>query len=212
MARKLLLVVASLILVVAGATLYFAISKPAVSATSAQTVVVATTDLPPGTRAATIRENQFQRVQVASHLVPPDAVTSMPDIAGLQTLVPVFRGQVLMKRMFATSTSTGGLSIPVGTNAVTLQITDPGRVAGFVQPGSRVIVYKMATGSDQPGEVVLPKARVIAVGPTTETGGSGDATVPNKTAPTTLVTFALTPKESVKVVGRSDLYLGLLPS
>jgi hypothetical protein len=28
----------------------------------------------------------------------------------------------------------------------------------------------------------------------------------------TLVTFALSPKDSIKVVGREDLYLGLLPS
>lgn len=212
MARKLLLIFASLTLVLAGAALYFALAKPATSSSGSRTVIVATGDLPAGTRATALREPLIQVVSVQSNLVPPNAIQSLAEVSQLQTLVPVFRGQILMERMFAQTASTGGLSIPGGTNAVTLQMTDPGRVAGFVQPGSRVIIYKMAAGDDTPGKVVLPNARVIAVGPTTETGRTGDAAVSNKTAATTLVTFALTPKESIEVVGREDLYLGLLPS
>lgn len=211
MARKLLLVFASFTLVVAGVALYFSLSKPAASAGPTKTVLMAVGDLPPGTRVAGLRETDVQSVQVAANLAPPNAMTSLAAVAQFQTLTPIFRGQVLVPQMFASSASTGGLSIPMGTNAVTLQLTDPGRVAGFVQPGSHAILYRIADSST-PGEVVLPDVRVIAVGPTTETGTAGDAVVSNKTAPTTLVTFALSPKQSVKVIGRQDLALGLLPT
>ena len=212
MARKLLLIFASLTLLVAGGTLYLALTRAPASATATRTVIVATGDLAPGTRAGTFGDGQVQTLQVASNSVPPNALGSLGEVALLQTQVPIFRGQILMRPMFAQTATTGGLSIPAGTNAITLQISDSGRVAGFVQPGSKVVVYKRAVDSQTPGEVVLTAARVIAVGPTTATGGNGEAAVSNKLAPTTLVTFALSPKDSIRVVGRDDLYLGLLPS
>ncbi|MFA7265842.1 MAG: RcpC/CpaB family pilus assembly protein [Candidatus Nanopelagicales bacterium] len=209
MARKIILVVASLTLVIAGAALYLTVSKPAVSASDSTTVYVAAGDLGPGTRAATLTDTRVQRVQVASNLVPPNALTNISQVINLQTSVPIFKGQILMTRMFSTTATTGGLSIPPGTNAVTIQLSDGGRVAGFVQPGSKVVVYQ--AGADA-GTVVLQSADVIAVGPTTATGKAGDGTVSNKAVDTTLITFALTPRDSVKVVGKEGLYLGLLPS
>ncbi len=53
---------------------------------------------------------------------------------------------------------------------------------------------------------------MIAVGPTTTTGKTGTGAVSNSAVATALITFALSPVDSVKVVGRDDLYLGLLPS
>lgn len=212
MARKILLVVASLTLVIAGAALYLTVSKPAASASNTATVYVAAGDLGPGTRGAALTENQVQKMQVASNLVPPNALTSLAQVAALQTTVPVFKGQILMARMFSTTAATGGLSIPPGTNAVTVQLTDGGRVAGFVQPGSKVVVYQTPQDGGTAGTVVLQAAQVIAIGPTTANGKSADGAVSNKAVPTTLITFALTPRDSVKVVGKENLYLGLLPN
>ena len=212
MARKILLVVASLTLVIAGAALYLSLAKPTANAGSSVTVFVATGDLGPGTKAATLTDVQVQPVQVAANLVPPNALTNLAQVAALQTTVPVFKGQILMTRMFSPTATTGGLAIPPGTNAITIQLTDPGRVAGFVQPGSKVVVYQVAAGPDASGKVVLQAAEVIAVGPTTANGKAGEGAVSNKTIPTALITFALSPVDSVKVVGREDLYLGLLPS
>lgn len=212
MARKILLVVASLTLVIAGAALYLSVSKPVASASGSTTVYVAAGDLGPGTRGAGLTEAQVQKVQVASNLVPPNALTNLSQVQTLQTTVPVFKGQILMARMFSTTAATGGLSIPPGTNAVTLQLTDGGRVAGFVQPGSKVVVYQSPDGGGNAGTVVLQSAQVIAIGPTTANGKTGDGAVSNKAVPTTLITFALTPRDSVKVIGRDNLYLGLLPN
>lgn len=168
MARKLLLIFASLTLVIAGGALYLSLSKsPATASNSTQSVLISTSDLPPGTAGSSLNENLVQVVEVSSNLVPADAVTSLGQVASLQTVGPLFRGQILMGRMFAPTSATGGLPIPPGTNAITLQVTDPGRVAGFVQPGSKVVVYQVAGGSGTPGTVVLQMAEVIAIGPTT---------------------------------------------
>ncbi len=212
MARKILLVVASLTLVVAGAALYLSVTKASANSDSTAMVYVSSADLGPGTRGASLTDVQVQQVQVPSNLVPPNALTNLAQVANLQTSVPVFKGQVLMTRMFSPTASTGGLAIPPGTNAITLQLTDPGRVAGFVQPGSKVVVYQTASSGAPNGGVVLREAKVIAVGPTTSTGRSGDGAVSNKSVATALITFALSPVDSVKVVGREDLYLGLLPN
>ncbi len=210
MARKVLLIVASLTLVIAGATLYLSMTKSNANATSgAVTVFVAAGDLGPGTKGSTLTESQVQRVPVASNLAPPNALTNLAQIAELQTTVPVFKGQILMDRMFGITAATGGLSIPPGTNAITLELSDPGRVAGFVQPRSKVVVYEIATPTS-PGKVILKEAPVIAVGPTTTSGKGGDGIVSNKSVPTVLITFALSPVDSVKVIGRLDLALGLL--
>ncbi len=213
MARKLLLIFASLTLVIAGGALYLALSKsPATASGATRSVLVITGDLPPGTPGANLTEAQVQPVDVSANLVPADAVTNVGQIATLKSIGPLFRGQILMGRMFAPTSATGGLPIPQGTNAITLQITDSGRVAGFVQPGSNVVIYERAQGTGNPGVVVLQSAQVIAIGPTTSGGQPTGGAVPNANAAVTLVTFALSPKDSVKVVGREDLYLGLLPS
>ena len=212
MARKVLLVVASLTLVIAGAALYLSMTKSTASASGGTaTVYISTADLGPGTRGSTLTDVQVQRVQVATSLVPPNALTNINQVANLQTSVPIFKGQILMARMFSPTATTGGLSIPPGTNAITLTLSDPGRVAGFVQPGSKVVVYQVGSGTT-PGSVALREAQVIAVGPTTANGKNGDGAVSNKGVPTALITFALTPVDSIKVVGREDLYLGLLPT
>ncbi len=212
MARKVLLIVASLTLVIAGAGLYLSMTKSNASPISGEvTVFVATGDLGPGTKGSALTESQVQRVSVASNLAPPNALTNLAQIADLQTTVPIFKGQILMARMFATTSATGGLSIPPGTNAVTIELSDPGRVAGFVQPGSNVVVYQVGTDGAS-GAVVLKEAQVIAVGPTTTSGKGGDGVVSNKGVPTALITFALSPVDSVKVIGRGDLALGLLPN
>lgn len=211
MARKILLVVASLTLIVAGTALYFTVSNANAASSSTATVFVSSGDLGPGTLGSGLTDVQVQQVQVPKDLVPPNALTNLAQVANLQTSVPVFKGQILMARMFSPTAATGGLVIPPGSNAITVSLTDPGRVAGFVQPGSKVVIYQTASSTTS-GGVVLREAKVIAVGPTTTTGKAGTGAVSNSAVPTALITFALSPVDSVKVVGRDDLYLGLLPS
>ena len=214
MARKLLLIFASLTLVIAGGALYFALAQnPTATAASVsgptRPVLIATGDLPPGTKGAALTDSSVTTVQMPTNLVAANTLTSLSQVVNLQAVVPIFKGQILMNPMFGTSLNTGGLAIPPGTNAVTVSISDTGRVAGFVQPGSRVVVYD--TSSEGGGKVLLQSAQIIAIGPTTATGTASGA-VSNKSASTALVTFALTPKDAIAIVGKDSLSLGLLPS
>jgi len=211
MARKLLLIVASLTLVIAGAALYVSLSSSPTQATAAtRNVLIATGDLPPGLESRALTSNEVRVVAVSPDAVPPGALSAISEVANLKTTVPVFKGQVLMARQFAATSATGGLPIPAGTNAISVELSDPARVAGFVQPGSRVVVYQTVNGISQ---VLLPSASVIAVGATTANDAADPATASNKAVATTIVTFALNAKQSTKLVSapQGSLYLGLLP-
>lgn len=205
MGRKVLLVFAALTMVIAGGALYLSLtsSSSAESAGPTRTVLVANGDLPPGTPGSALTAAQVVPVTVAANMVPDQAVVDLAEVAPLKTTVTIFKGQILITRQFAAANATGGLPIPPGTNAISVELSDPARVAGFVQPGSRVVVY---SGS----AVLLPDAPVIAVGATTVTG-TGTA---NKAIASTIVTFALTPADATKLVSAagSGLYLGLLPN
>lgn len=204
MGRKVLIVLAALTMVIAGGALYLSLtSASAESGGQTRTVLVANGDLPPGTPGSALTSAQVVPVSVAASMVPDRAVSNLAEVAPLKTTVTIFKGQILIARQFAAANATGGLPIPPGTNAVSVELSDPARVAGFVQPGSQVVVY---SGS----AVLLPNAPVIAVGATTVTG-TGTA---NKAIASTIVTFALTPADATKLVSAagSGLYLGLLPT
>jgi pilus assembly protein CpaB len=137
---------------------------------------------------------------------------------------------------FGTAGSTQALPLPDGTIAVSVQLSDPARVAGFVAPGSHVAVFATV---DQPSTatptpratanqaattgasdakltaVLLPKAEVIAVGATTvvpvktTTSSGNEQTEP---IPKTILTLALAPGDAQKLVYASqqgELYFGL---
>ncbi len=214
MARKILLIVASLTLIVAGGALFMSMTATASAPTATTvTVYIASGDLAPGTAGGTLGPQQVQAVNVANNAVPPGALADLAVVKTLKTVVPVFKGQILMSRQFAESSATGGLPIPAGKNAVSVELSDPARVAGFVQPGSKVVVYAQV---DSKSTVLLPSASVIAVGPATQLGAppADSATAPNKGVATTIVTLALTTDESNKLIGALGvtLYLGLLPN
>jgi len=89
--------------------------------------------------------------------------------------------------------------------ASSIQLGDPQRVAGFVSPGSDVAVLATVTGL--PGttgpvtRTLLPKASVIAVGPTTvvtKTTSSGEA-ANTEQIPTAILTLALTQHQAEQV-------------
>ncbi len=218
MARKLLLIFASLTLIVAGGALYLSITStnPAAGAIETRSVLVAAGDLPPGTLVSALTDKQVRLVLVAPEVAPPNALDSLKSVAKLKTTVPIFKGQVLMERQFAESSATGGLPIPKGKNAVSAELSDPARVAGFVQPGSSVVVYVQDQKGGDRARVLLSAASVIAIGPSTISEPGTNQ--PNGAVATTIVTFALTPLESTKIIqalgsadGTQTLYLGLLP-
>jgi pilus assembly protein CpaB len=99
--------------------------------------------------------------------------------------------------------------------AISIQLGDPERVAGFVKPGSNVALFTTAVGvggvDEQQTTVLLPKVLVVAVGPTVVAPAEGSSNT--EEIPTAILTLALSQEEAQRVILASQtttLYMGLL--
>jgi pilus assembly protein CpaB len=162
--------------------------------------------------------------------VPADALGELDaDLDELVVTADVQARQLLLRGMFGESTRlSGGLALPEGRLAVSVEMSAAGRVAGFVRPGSKVAVFDTFTMQEGKGRipsgdglslrpeanhatrVLLPRVDVIAVG---ERGAAGAATsapasgatadpdaATSKAGVTVLVTVAVTQPEAERLV------------
>lgn len=133
-------------------------------------------------------------------------------LAGTVALTRVYPGEQVIAEKFGTSAQAStALTIPKGKLAISVDLTDPARVAGFVNPGSEVAVF--LNGLDPvTGEafsrLLLDRVGVIGVGsttpvPTTTTDeASGESTT--EQLPRTLLTLALNQRQAQKVMYASQ--------
>ena len=158
--------------------------------------------------------------------------TSTDALKGKVASVPIFTGQVVVASQFGNTVqaTSSALAIPKGMIAISVNLTDPDRVAGNIQNGSDVAIFvtgelksSAATGAAatdagvQSTRLLLPKVTVLNVGspqpPTTSTTTADDGTQTTEQLPRTLLTVAVTQKEAQKVILASkalDLTFGLL--
>ena len=171
----------------------------AVAGLKAVSVIVAKGSIPSGTPAGqALRDGLLGSQTLPAGSVPVDAVRSVtPDLAGLVTSSPVQSGQLLTRAMLvAASQVTGGVAIPPGLVAVTIQMCLPEAVAGYVSAGAYVAVFdtyskksldvqETCNASHQvqaAGAVVtsmvLPRVKVLSVGqaPASSQGASSGGT------------------------------------
>lgn len=210
MRRNLTFVLAGLLVVVAtGLGIVMLSGGLTAHAAGSTTVYRATADLAPGTPATKLSERTIEKVQVDASVVPAGAVTDLQTLAGDKAVQTIFRGQVLISQQWSENGATGGLPIPPNMNAIAVQVSDQERVAGFIQPGSNVVVY--ATVGEKT-TMILKNVQVLAIGssaagaPTGTT--AGDAEVQN-----TIVTLALNAADSSKLVNAKEtgtVHLGLM--
>ncbi len=80
--------------------------------------------------------------------------------------------------MFGAPGTTSTLSVPDGLLAISVQLGDPERVAGFVAPGSDVTIFATVSGGTDGAseftQVLLPEVQVIGVGTTTRDDADHD--------------------------------------
>lgn len=196
-------------------------------------VLVATATIPAGTKAGDFSSAQTELKELPAAAVPDGALTSLSGVSGLVTVGEIVPNEVLTQQRFTEAARTGSLTIPSGKLAVSVELKDPQRVAGFVVPGSEVAVYDtfdaahvnvsvtqtgantaaaQATGDDKATRILLTRALVIAVGPTV-TAKSSEGVSDNKSVPTTVLTVALDQPDAQKLVHAAqtgDLYFALL--
>jgi len=138
----------------------------------------------------------------------PNALTGTDEIAGKTANAALYPGEQLTSSKFAATGTATGLTIPKGKIAISVNLSDPARVAGFVNPGDKVAIFMNGT-TDGAGFVrlLLPNIQVIGAGTTTmvattKTDAAGAQTTDQ--LPKTLLTLALTQSEAERVIFASS--------
>jgi len=219
--RRLALLIAAVLVAALGTTLVFAYVKKADDRAIADqkpvTVLIAKTAIAAGTRVTdAAAAGSFQTKELPQAAVAPGALSSVDPVKDQVVISPIFPGQQLLTGMFgATAASSSSIAIPPGQIAVSFSFGDPQRVAGFVQPGSNIVIFLTSSlaGGKQTTRVLLPKVTVIAVGPTTITPPANPSQANPESQPRAMLTLALTQKQAQKLIfaqGSGSMYLGLL--
>ncbi len=154
---------------------------------------------------------------VSSKDLLPDALTDVGPVAGKVASAAIYPGEQLTSAKFGAVGVATGLTIPKGKIAISVNLSDPSRVAGFVNPGDKVAIFM--NGSDNQGAFVrllLPNVQVIGAGTTTvvattTTDPTGAQT--SEQLPKTLLTLAVTQSEAERVLFSSqngELAFGLM--
>jgi pilus assembly protein CpaB len=237
--RRLLLILAVFVAVIGTALVFLYVQgadKRAQDKFDNVSVLKATQNISAGTKYDdALSSGQISLQSVPKNELSADAVTTTEALKGKLVTVPIFSGQQILSGQFGTtveSTSTN-LPIPNGMIAISVNLTDPDRVAGNIQNGSQVAIFvtgelkthaTTTTGASsttdsglQSTRLLLPKVTVLNVGspqpPTTSTTTDENGTQTTEQLPRTLLTIAVTQKEAQKVILASkalDLTFGLL--
>ncbi len=215
--RTVLLIVAALIAAV-GTSLVFlyvrGVDARASQEYDAVEVLKAVEIINPGeTLAEAQAAGKIQMGTVSRGSVLSGATTSTADMGNKVALTTVFPGEQIITGKFGEPGDQDVLTIPDGKLAISVNLTDPARVAGFVTPGAEVAVFVSAQPEATDGEetttlpkftrLLLPRVQVIGVGtttvvPTTTTDQTGAQTT--EQLPRTLLTLAVNQAEAEKII------------
>lgn len=211
---KMSYLIAVVLAVLAGLAVYLYQSSSdarALAGKQGVTVVVAKMDLAVGTKLADAVAGGAVGYATYPQGTLPVGTLSTID-AGTANLVvshAIGAGQLVLGSELSSFVNPNAMiQIPTGRVAVSVNLDEAARVASFVQPGSRVVVY-WTPGDDKESRVLLADADVIAVGATSTASGAAASGAGN----TSLVTLALTPADAPRVVlatKTGSLYFGLL--
>lgn len=156
-------------------------------------------------------DGKIAETSVARGQVLSGVLTDTVDMGEQVALTNVYPGEQIISSKFGSAGDQDVLTIPDAKMAMSVELTDPARVAGFVNPGADVAVY-MSTEPDttDPENVMpaftrllLPRVQVIGVGtttvvPTTTTDEEGTETT--EPLPRTLLTVAVDQDEAEKLL------------
>jgi pilus assembly protein CpaB len=231
MSRKIVLLAVAIAIAAVGATLVFlyvrGVDSRAIADLEPVQVLTVTSEINLGESVATAQQKgKLELTEMPSASVVDGALTSTESIQDAVALAPIYPGeQVLQAKFGAAQTGpASALTVPATQLAISVQLDDPARVAGFVMPGSKVAIFvSMAAGtlgtSVQPAftRVLLPDVQVIGVGETTvstTTTTAADGAEMTEEVPKTILTVAVSQRDADKVIFSSKngtLSFGLLP-
>lgn len=159
--------IAGAVLGVIGAGLLMLFVAQASGAKAEETIVawVAQEDLAPGTAVDDLRD-RVAETDVPVSLAPATRITDLADLDGKEVVRSVGAGEILTTSQFAAAGPVaGGLVVPAGYEAMTLEADPAPGVEGYVSPGARVNVYTTVTDDGVPPytQLVLGHVDVLAV-------------------------------------------------
>jgi pilus assembly protein CpaB len=147
--------------------------------------------------------------------------TGTEELSGLVATTTIYPGEQIVSEKFGPAAEAlaakSELDVPEGDIAISVNLTDPGRVAGFINPGSEVTVFFTGTPGSGIGfsRMLLPQVTVLGVGSTTTTTKTTTTAEGEQTTaeiPQTLLTLAVSKEEAEKVafaVANGEVVLGL---
>lgn len=231
MARRSLLMVAALVIAALGAAM-IVIYVQGIDARAAEgqelvEVLTATETIEVGESVKDAQSaGKFETSEVVRNDLVDGALTSTSSISDDVALGDIYPGEQIIAKKFGEPGSEEALTIPDDKIAVSVDLTDPARVAGFVVPGSKVAIFASGDpeaikpdGSTQKlstyTRLLLPKVQVIGVGTTTITARTTktDQGETTEQIPRTILTVAVDQEQAEKLLfadRNGDLAFGLL--
>ncbi|MDQ1484577.1 MAG: pilus assembly protein CpaB [Actinomycetota bacterium] len=213
MGRRTVLLVAAILVAAVGTVLVSlyvqGVNTRARAREAPQRVLIAKRIIPAGTSGATaVQDGSLEKTTVPKSALAPGALSDITPVADQVALAPIYPGEQILAEKFGKQGDSSALMIPTaGTMAVSVSLSGPSRVNGFIVPGSDVTVFLTTAGTTR---VLLPHAQVIALGTRTLVPSSGQTTTQTQSD---VVTFGVTAADAQKLIyaqTAGTLYLTLL--
>jgi pilus assembly protein CpaB len=210
--RTILLIVAAVIAVVGSGMVFLYVKGADDRAKAAQApvaVLKAVAQIEPGeSLAQASAAGKIDLMDVPAEQRLEGSMDSIGESGGLVALTRIYPNEQVTSSKFGTTGEQDTFAMPPGKFAISVNMTDTGRVAGFVAPGSKVALFVNAPvgQSQEPGvRLLLPEVQVIAVAQTTvttatTTEAAGAETTTTEALPRTLTTLAVDQEEAEKVL------------
>jgi pilus assembly protein CpaB len=157
---------------------------------------------------------KFEKTEIVRVDMVEGALSSTTSIDDQVAIGTIYPGEQIISLKFGEPGSEETLTIPDDKLAISVELTDPARVAGFVNPGSEVAIFVSAdpkliksdgTAQELPPytRLLLPEVQVIGVGTTTAstrttTSEDGEQTV--EEVPRTIITIAVDQEQAERVI------------
>jgi pilus assembly protein CpaB len=225
MGRRTVLMLVAILVAALGSTLVFlyvqGINDRAIEKQNPVQVLTATDVINPGESLDDAQAaGKLALTDIPQANVLPGALTSTASIQGQLALTTIYRGeQILPEKFGANAAASGALTLPKGKVAVSVELSDYARVAGFVQPGSHIAIYVcvhpprdttnpylkayLDSLTCQGVTILLSDVEVLATGATSLTTTTSTDTTGTQTTeqiPKTILTLAVDEQDSKRVV------------
>lgn len=205
MGRKTILIIVAFVIATVGALLVFmyvkGVDDRAVAQQQPRQVLTATSPIAAGESVEeAMQAGKFQLEAVPVATILPGALDSTDPIEAMVATSAIYPGEQIIAAKFGEPGSDTTLGIPDNRLAISVDLTDPSLVAGFVSPGSKIVLFLTSgDGEEAKIKLLLEDVTVLATGQATlasvsSTDDEGEQA--SSAVPSTILTLAVTQEEA----------------